>query len=233
MNELLKFEREGFDFPFYKDGLSKNQWIALILGFLINAIMVIFSLQIKAISPVLFAVLFAVIPTIAFAYASKGDFSLILKKPVKKDIWLIIKMIILSYIFAFLVGIIIHAFGLSFSRHMGFEVNGILLYITLAIQLWGEELLKFLLFIILFTLLIKYGNSRKNSMVISVALTLVCFGLLHFNAYSGRIAQILLMQGLGSIFTVFAYLKTKNIFVSYMIHFIIDFISVIFPVNSF
>lgn len=230
MNELLKFEREGFDFPFYKDNLSKDRWIALILGFLINAIMVIFSPQIKAISPVLFAVLFAVIPTIAFAYASKGDFSLILKKPVKKDIWLIIKMIILSYVFAILAGFTIKTLGFSFSPHIGFQIEGIGLYITLAIQIWGEELLKFLLFIVLFALLIKSTNTRKKSMVISVAVTLVCFALLHFNAYSGRIAQILVMQGLGSIFTVFAYLKTKNIFVSYMIHFIIDFISVISPV---
>ena len=45
----------------------------------------------------------------------------------------------------------------------------------------------------------------------------------HYSAYSGRIFQILLIQGLGSIFNLYAYMKTKNVFVSYIVHLMIDF----------
>ena len=45
----------------------------------------------------------------------------------------------------------------------------------------------------------------------------------HYTTYSGRIFQILLIQGLGSIFNLYAYMKTKNVFVSYIVHLMIDF----------
>jgi membrane protease YdiL (CAAX protease family) len=51
------------------------------------------------------------------------------------------------------------------------------------------------------------------------------FGLAHYQY--GPIIQILLIQGLGSIFDLYAYLKTKNVLVSYSAHLLFDFIPVI------
>lgn len=227
MVELLKFEREGFDFPFYKDNISNDRWLALILGFLIPTILLFVKLPI---SGLVFQILMFVVPTLAFVYASKGDFSLILKKPMKKDILLIICLVILEFAYTILIVTIGNSlFGQDiFVTHSAVMSFTSVQIIAVFFQLFGEELIKFMVFIILFAVLMKYSDNRKVSIVVATVLMIIYFGLIHYNAYSGRIVQILLMQGLGSIFIVFAYLKTKNIFVSYMCHVIIDFIPIIF-----
>ena len=227
MVELLKFEREGLDFPFYKDGLSKDRWLALFIGFLIPTILMFVKLPI---SELFFDISLFVITTLAFAYASRGDFSLILKKPVKTDIALIIGVVILEFVYTIVIGSIGHAlFGVSsLAPHttMADSFN-LINFLVSFFSLFGEELTKFFVFIILFSLLMKYSGNRKVSIVVATALMLVYFGLMHIPAYSGKVLQVLLIQGLGSIFTVFAYLKTKNIFVSYICHVLIDLIPVI------
>ena len=50
------------------------------------------------------------------------------------------------------------------------------------------------------------------------------FGIIHSGAYSGKIVQILLIQGLGSIFALYPYLKTKNMINSYILHLLVDFV---------
>ena len=52
---------------------------------------------------------------------------------------------------------------------------------------------------------------------------LLFVGLAHYAAY-GSLVQILLIQGLGSIICLFAYIKTKNMLVTYAAHLIIDLI---------
>ena len=72
-------------------------------------------------------------------------------------------------------------------------------------------------------LLFRRSNNRKSAVVIAVFATALVFGLAHYAAY-GSIVQILLVQGLGCIIGVFAYLKTKNILTSYAAHLLLDFI---------
>jgi hypothetical protein len=72
-------------------------------------------------------------------------------------------------------------------------------------------------------LLFRRSNNRKSAVVIAVFATALVFGLAHYAAY-GSIVQILLVQGLGCIIDVFAYLKTKNILTSYATHLPLDFI---------
>ena len=224
MVELLKFEREGFDFPFYKDGMSKDRWLALIIGILVPTLLIFGNFHING---VLFDLLIFLVPTLAFVYASKGDFSLILKKPIKSDIRLIISVIILEYVFTIIIGLVYKAiFGEgALVGHTTLYSFNLIQMIVLFFQLFGEELIKFFVFIILFAVLMKYSGNRKVSIVVATVLMLVYFGLMHIPAYSGKVLQVLLIQGFGSIFTVFAYLKTKNILVSYICHASIDFIS--------
>ena len=59
----------------------------------------------------------------------------------------------------------------------------------------------------------------------SEVFVLIIFGLLHVNTYSYNIIQILLLQGLGSIFEIFGYLKTKNLVIPIIIHLLINLAS--------
>lgn len=51
--------------------------------------------------------------------------------------------------------------------------------------------------------------------------TMIAFGTAHAGTY-GTLLQVLLIQGLGSIFDLYAYIKTKNVLVSYIAHVLFD-----------
>ena len=91
------------------------------------------------------------------------------------------------------------------------------------VQLFGEELFKTNMILGILLLLFRRSGNRKSAIVIATLVTALVFGLAHYAAY-GSIVQILLVQGLGCIIDVFAYLKTKNILTSYAVHLLLDFI---------
>lgn len=118
--------------------------------------------------------------------------------------------------------IILEQFGMSPSVNAIFETNiDLIFWIMLFIQLLGEELFKVSVFLILMHLIFKIA-SRKLSVILSTIITLTIFGLLHYTAYSGAIVHIILVIGWGEIFYFYAYLKTKNVVVSYITHLLVD-----------
>lgn len=86
----------------------------------------------------------------------------------------------------------------------------------------GEEFFKVFLLLIIMYLVYKFTNNRNLAIRLGIIFTLIAFGFIHMGAY-GRLLQVLLIQGLGSIFDLYAYMKTKNVLVSYIIHLLIDF----------
>lgn len=94
--------------------------------------------------------------------------------------------------------------------------------IIMCIQLMGEEFFKILLLLLIMFVLYKYTNNRSISLFVGLILSMAIFGLVHYNAYSGRIIQILFIQGFGAIFEYYAFLKTKNVWISYIIHVLRD-----------
>jgi hypothetical protein len=96
----------------------------------------------------------------------------------------------------------------------------------------GEEFFKIFMLLIIMHVVYKSTNNRGLSISIGVILTLLIFGLAHSGAYAGRILQILLIQGAGSIFDLYAYMKTKNVVVSYIVHVIIDYIPFVYVMLS-
>ena len=105
-----------------------------------------------------------------------------------------------------------------------FSSPSVFLIISTLMQLLGEEFLKIFMLLIIMHVVYKLTNNRGSSIALGLILTLFIFGIAHAGAYSGRILQILLIQGLGSIFDLYAYMKTKNVVVSYIIHVLIDYI---------
>lgn len=95
--------------------------------------------------------------------------------------------------------------------------------VLLLVQLFGEELFKTNMLLGILLLLFRRSGNRKSAVVIATFVTLLVFGLVHYAAY-GSLLQILLVQGLGSIICVFAYLKTKNILTSYAAHLLLDLV---------
>ncbi|MCQ2088590.1 MAG: CPBP family glutamic-type intramembrane protease [Bacilli bacterium] len=98
---------------------------------------------------------------------------------------------------------------------------------NLALDMLVEELFKFALFILVLALTYKLSGDRKISIVCASVVTLVIFGASHFQPNMGgwmRVVSDIIIRGVGSFFDFYAYLKTKNIWVSYFIHLFYDII---------
>ena len=74
----------------------------------------------------------------------------------------------------------------------------------------------------LMRLVYKFTDNLKISVAVSTAIVLLGFGLLHYAPPTNTIVSVLLLQGLGSLFEMYGYLKTKNLFVPYISHLLTD-----------
>lgn len=84
-----------------------------------------------------------------------------------------------------------------------------------------EEIFSIIIFIALFKLL-SYKFSRETAIGIALVLSSIVFGLMHFQAYNWHLAQIILLIGRERLFLTGAYIRTKNIWTSFLMHYVFD-----------
>lgn len=221
MSEFFKFEDTSRDFPYYRHNpkISKGAWVVLLLAIPISFLVyAIFAIEHEMIGSILF-VLVLLIPLM---YFSNWDFSLIFHKPTKSEIRLAVLLFIGYMIYAIAVGEVLDLIGQS-STVSGdyFGVNWEMLF-SLVFSMLAEELVKFIPLMFFMRLLFKYTNNRKLSVAVSTAVILIFFGLLHYDPGITPIMSVLVIQGFGSIFELYGYIKTKNLFVPYLCHLLTD-----------
>lgn len=215
--DFFKFEDEGADFPFYND----NPKLSLLGGFIL-----IFSIFLAFIpyylnSPYIGPFLFALIMLVPLLYFLNWDFNALFRKPSLKDIGLAILMVFVYIFYSTLMGYIFQFMGLDGFSESYPTINLFNDFVTLLFSMMGEELIKIILLLIFLTLLFKFSKNRKLSIIFSMFFTLVIFGLLH--VFSSSVIVAVVIQGFGSVFHLLLYIKTKNVFVSYISHFLTDF----------
>ncbi|AMD16776.1 hypothetical protein TL18_01200 [Methanobrevibacter sp. YE315] len=221
MSDFFKFEDGAKDFPYYNHNprISKTAWIVLLIcvfiSFLLN---IIVSIQYPFIGSLIFC--FGIL--IPLLYFSNWDYSLIFTKPTKKEIGLAVLLFIGYIIYSVVMGEIITLAGLESSVVDDAFVVNVEMTISLIFSMMGEELLKFIPLMIIMRLVYKYTSNRKLAMVVSAIMIMIGFGLLHYDGFTITIASALLIQGLGTIFEIYGYYKTKNLFVPYMSHLFTD-----------
>ena len=222
LKEKFEFLEDKIDFPFYNDipKLSTKEWSLLAI---VVVIFILLSL-VKGIPKFYHAILYCLVMLIPALYICKGNYSLFFKKPKLRNIKTIILCYILYNIYTIIMSIILKNTGYSVASNVntGLTIN-FMFYLSIAIQLIGEEFFKIFILLIIMYVVYRFTNNRNLALYIGIIATLLAFGLIHYSAYSGRILQILLIQGLGSIFNLYAYMKTKNFVVSYAVHILIDF----------
>lgn len=222
MSEYFKFEDKNNDFPFYNGNppISKIDWAILLTGVLVFIGILFYPYDIDH---RIVSVLFCLVVLIPIVYVSRNNLSLFFKKPKRKDIVLILMCVILYYMYGIIVASILIQSGVQTYANaiITFDMD-LIFWITTLIQLLGEELFKISLFILTLFAVYHFTHKRKLAIVCGVILSLLVFGLLHYNAYNGALLQIILIISIGGIFYTYAYLKTKNVVVTYIIHIIID-----------
>ena len=221
MSDFFRFEDGNIDFPFYNGNpkLSKTDWLMLLLGVLIFIGIVVLPINInREITPLLFG-LSTIIPTL---YVSRDNWNLFFRMPHVKDIPLIILCTLLYYLYSVIMIFILHNADVGTSSNVITTHIDIILCLGLIIQILGEELFKIIIMLRVMFLVYRFTSKRKMSIVCGVLISIVIFGLIHYNSYNGILAQIILVIGFGSIFYTYAYLKTKNVIVAYISHVLID-----------
>lgn len=225
LKKEFEFLDDRIDVPFYNDipKLSVFDWLIVLASVLLSiGYLTIIPISGDYIPLAIF--LTAVIPAL---YICKGNYDLFFKKLRLKDTKLIILCIIGTYLYAIIIGSILSLIT-GMTGHGGLDTTVTLMtFLNEIIQVLGEEFFKVFILLLVMHVLYKITNNRNMTLIIGVIISMIIFGLCHYDAYDGKILQILLIQGFGSIFCYFAYLKTKNIWVSYLIHLLGNFIPLI------
>jgi hypothetical protein len=214
--DRFKFEDEGYDFPFYNKNphIPKWGWIVLLITFIIGAISS-FSSQIHII------ILGCIVFIVPVLYFLKWDYKAIFRMPSRKDIALAVVLFIGYILYSMLMEMILKQFGIVSPGTTSPESINIMTMFTSIFSLMGEEFLKFIPFMFFLRVIYKFSNNRKLSVIISVAIIMIMFASLH--AYnSTMLIFALFIQGFGSIFEFYGYIKTKNIFIPYLSHLFTD-----------
>ena len=177
-----------------------NGWIVLFVAFVLGTLL---SLSDQLHITILCCIVF-IVPVLYFL---KWDYKAIFRMPSRKDILLAVALFVGYIIYALFMDSILGYFGIGL--------------ITSLFSLMGEEFIKFIPFMFLLRVIYKFSNNRKLSVIISVAIIMVMFAFLH--AYNPvMLIFALFIQGFGSIFEFYGYIKTKNIWIPYLTHILTD-----------
>ena len=171
------------------------------------------------------AFLVFLLPLAALLFVAHGNIGTIIKKPRLGDIPLILIVTALAMVYSLAAGTLsgLITGATTHGNPLMSETMDAGRIALIFVQLFGEELFKINMLLGILLLLFRRSGNRKSAIVIATLVTALVFGLAHYAAY-GSIVQILLVQGLGGIIDMFAYLKTKNILTSYAAHLLLDFI---------
>lgn len=212
----FNFEDGDYDFPFY----NKNPhipiwgWIVLFLAFFIG-----FFLSVS--NKIYFSILGCIVLIVPVLYFLKWDYKAIFRMPSRRDIVLIVALFAGYMIYSFAIDPILSLFGIVSSGTIDPASISVMTSFEFIFHVLGEEFIKFIPFMFLLRVIYKYSNNRKLSIIVSVALIMIMFASMH--AYDPvMFIFALFIQGIGSIFEFYGYIKTKNILVSYLCHLLTD-----------
>ena len=228
LKEKLEFLEDGIDFPFYNDipKLSIAEWMLV----LISIILVLDINLISEIPQEWFSLSVFIVTVIPALYICKGNYGLFFKMPKSKDFKLIVLCLIGYYVYGFIMGRILEFIGTGDVVHAGissFASPDLFFVANMLLQLLQEEFFKIFMFLFVMYIVYKHTSNRNWALGLGVFFALIIFGLAHYDAYDGNILQIIFIQGFGSIFYFYPYLKTKSVVLPYIIHVIIDFLPVV------
>ena len=223
--ELLFWERPWMDFPLYNDEAIGLWQPLLLIG---SAIAALLSLSFTPDSRLAKGAALLLGTLVPYLIVARGNIFTIIKAPRLGDFVLVPAMLICTIAYSIGMGILLYQLGFAIQGNAVYnETRDAAFFGYLLVQLFGEEMVKLNIFLGVLILAFQRTGDRKKGVLIAIVITLFIFGIAHFRAYNGSVLQILLVQGLGSIFDLFCYMRTKNVLTSYCMHVLQDFMFLI------
>ncbi len=226
--------QDGRDFPFYNSkpvGLSVLQWLVVWLSVAVGFAALVLIPQHNNVEALIPRILFVAIPLITLAYFTKGKWKALFHKPTFADYRTMVGFFLLNLAVTLIVGVIVKIlFGANtnpaaegLAQAGAFEI--LAFYVGTGIQLMGEEVFTLLPFLaIMYFFYAKGKVTRKQAIVWAWILTAIWFGAAHLPTYGWNVAQALLIIGTARIVLTLAFIRTKNLWVSYGAHLLNDWV---------
>lgn len=226
--------RDGADFPFYNllpSEIATWKWIVIILSCIVGfaALSLIgWADQRLELIP---RILFTAIPLATFIFLAKPNWKAIFRPLKWADIPTIIFFWLLTLGGSAAVGLLVSGGDISHFQAnsvtddllAGGALNVAFFYIGTFIQLFGEELVTILPFLaVLYWLHAKFNVSRKVAVILALVITAITFGAMHLPTYGWNVVQAIVLIGVARLALTLAFIRTKNILVSFGAHLLND-----------
>ena len=228
-----KIERQdGKDFPYYSGepvALTPLQWFLLAVSPALGFAALVLIPASNNVGELVPRILFTGIPLAALIYVAKDKWKALFSKPKLADYKVMVGFFLLNIaVTVVIAGLVKALFGANANPATDTLTNAsaveyVAFYVGTGIQLMGEELLTILPFLaIMYVLYSRKKFSRKTAIVSAWVGTAVLFGAIHLPTYDWNFAQAIVVIGCARIILTLAFIRTKNLLVSYGAHVLND-----------
>ena len=230
----VALEPAGLEFPYHQGNpppLTLRGWLLVMAGVAAGFIALTLPLPIAdtPLSGWLRVAAFVVLPLVGLALAAPGRWRCLFRPVGGREVRLMFGFALANLVVSMLVGVVIKTFGTtignaSLTEALQLEGGRLLnFFVKVAPQLLGEELLTILPFLGLLAFCQdRLGWSRQASVWVAWLVSAVAFGLLHLPTYDWNLVQCLVVIGSARLMLTWAYVWTKNLWVSTGAHLLND-----------
>lgn len=230
----LPLEPQGTDFPYYRGGpraVSMAGWLLVLAGVAAGFLALVTSLPLadSLLTGWLRAMLFVCLPLLGLRIATPCGWTAIFARIGLREVKLMFVFAILNIIISLVVGSAVKFYGTATPNAAiadaanlgGAQVSSF--FAKVALQLLGEELITILPFLAVLALChAQAGIARNASVIVAWLTSAVAFGLVHLPTYDWNIVQCLVVIGSARLVLTWAYVWSKNVWVSTGAHIIND-----------
>lgn len=230
----LPLEPAGPDFPYYRDDpatVSGQGWLIMLASVAVGfaALVVPLPFEDGVASGWLRAAAFVGLPLIGLAIAAAGRWRAIFDRVGLREVKLMVVFAALNIVISMAIGVLMNTYGTT-TANAGIadaaKLEGARLasfFAKTGVQLLGEELITILPFLAILTFCHgRAGLGRNVSVLVAWLVSAIVFGLLHLPTYNWNVVQCLIIIGSARLVLSWAYIWTKNIWVSTGAHILND-----------
>jgi uncharacterized protein len=230
----LPLEPQGPDFPYYREHpptISAFGWLLVLAGAAAGFAALTMPLPFTdgVATGWLRAAGFVGLPLLGLAIAARSRWKAIFGGVGLREVKLMLAFALLNIIISTTIGIAIKNLGTVAANAAIADATNLdgphlfNFFAKVALQLLGEELITILPFLAILTFChAKAGFSRKSAVLTAWLLSALLFGLLHLPTYNWNIVQSIVVIGSARLVLTWAYIWSKNIWVSTGAHIIND-----------